>query len=108
MVRADVNPLSCVIMGDSLEHDKAVANVLNMIIQDIQEKHPQVKQLHIFSDGAASQLKNKFTWKNLSTTLKELFPTMRIEWHYFATSHGKGAVDRVYSAIRWSTMLQPF
>lgn len=38
-------------------------------------KHPAMKALHIFSDGAASQFKNKFIWCFMSTTFKELFPT---------------------------------
>lgn len=58
-------------------------------------KHPAMKEIHIFSDGAASQFKNKFIWCFMSTTFKELFPALRVQWHFFATSHGKGAVDGV-------------
>lgn len=36
----------------------------------------------------------------MSTTFKELFPTIRVQWHFFATSHGKGAVDGVGATVK--------
>jgi len=94
-------PESYAIVSDSLEHDKrSVATFLTKIVLDIQEKYPAMRVMHIFSDGAASQFKNKFIWCFMSTTFKELFPTLKVQWHFFATSHGKGAVDGVGATVK--------
>lgn len=98
---SDGDPESYAIVSDSLEHDKrSVAAFLTKIVEDIQEKHLAMRVRHIFSDGAASQFKNKLIWCFLSTTFKELFPTLRVQWHFFATSHGKGAVDGVGATVK--------
>ncbi len=94
---------SYAIVSDSLEHDKrSVATFLSKIVEDIKMKHPAMKEHHIFSDGAASQFKNKFIWCFMSTTFRELFPALRVQWHFFATSHGKGAVDGVGATVKRS------
>ncbi len=36
----------------------------------------------------------------MSTTFKELFPALRVQWHFFATSQGKGAVDGVGGTVK--------
>ncbi len=98
---SDGDPESCAIVSDSLEHDKrSVATFLSKIVEDIKIKHPAMKEIHIFSDGAASQFKNKFIWCFMSTTFKELFPALRVQWHFFATSHSKGAVDGVGATVK--------
>ncbi|KAL0147062.1 hypothetical protein M9458_057586 [Cirrhinus mrigala] len=98
---SDGDPELYAIVSDSLEHDKrSVATFLSKIVEDIKMKHSAIKEIHIFSDGAASQFKNKFMWCFMSTTFKELFPTLRVQWHFFATSHGKGAVDGVGATVK--------
>ncbi len=100
---SDGDPESYAIVSDSLEHDKrSVATFLSKIVEDIKMKHPAMKEIHIFSDGAASQFKNKFIWCFMSTTFRELFPALRVQWHFFATSHGKGAVDGVGATVKRS------
>ncbi|CAM4573558.1 unnamed protein product [Leuciscus chuanchicus] len=97
---SDGEPESYAIVSDSLEHDKrSVSTFLTKIVLDVREKHPAMRVMHIFSDGAASQFKNKFIWCFMSTTFKELFPTLKVQWH-FATSHGKGAVDGVGATVK--------
>lgn len=57
-----------------------------------------IKKIFFFSDGAASQYKNK---KNLyqmcqfSATQK-----FSVEWHFFATSHGKGPCDGIGGSFK--------
>lgn len=92
---------SYVVISDELHHDKkAVTTFLTAIVKDLEKKHPAMRELHVFSDGAASQFKNRYIWFFLSTTLKETFPDVSTEWHYFATSHGKGAVDGVGGTVK--------
>ncbi len=58
---SDGDAESYAIVSDSLKHDKrSVATFLSKIVEEIKMKHPAMKEIHIFSDGAASQFKNKF------------------------------------------------
>ena len=80
---------SGVIVSDDLQHGKfAVHTFLVEIISSLKEKYPSVEKIEFFSDGAASQFKQKFLFSNLSF-LQEMFH-IQISWHFFATSHGKG------------------
>ena len=98
---SDADPLSYVVVSDSLDHDKkAVATFLVRAVQNICQKHPHLRQIHIFSDGAACQFKNKYLWAFLSSSFQDMFPNLHVEWHFFATSHGKGAVDGVGGTVK--------
>ncbi len=58
---SDGDAESYAIVSDSLKHDKrSVATFLSKIVEEIKMKHPAMKEIQIFSDGAASQFKNKF------------------------------------------------
>ena len=55
-------------------------------------------KLSIFSDGCASQFKNRFILSSLGYLQCTYgFP---ISWSFFATSHGKGAVDGIGGAVK--------
>ena len=51
-----------------------------------------------FTDGAASQYKNKSNFINLSHHFKDF--EIKAEWHFFATSHGKSPCDGVAGAVK--------
>ena len=90
---------SSVIVSDTLVHDKnVVATFMSTIVNQVVEKFPQVKVIDIFSDGAASQFKNKYMFKYLCH-LQELLG-LQLQWHFFATSHGKGAVDGIGGSLK--------
>ncbi|KAL2102344.1 hypothetical protein ACEWY4_001512 [Coilia grayii] len=92
---------SYVVVSDELQHDKnTVTTFLTAIVKDLQETHPGMRELYIFSDGSASQFKNRYVWFFLASSFKEMFPNVNTEWHYFATSHGKGAVDGVGGTVK--------
>lgn len=92
---------SYVVVSDELQHGKkAVSTFLSALVNDIVKTNPAFRELHVFSDGAASQFKNKYNWFFLSTTLKQMIPEVSIAWHFFATSHGKGAVDGVGGTVK--------
>lgn len=55
------------------------------------------KTIIIFSDGCAAQLKNKSSLLKLCFFEKDF--GIKGEWNFFATSHGKGAVDRIGGAV---------
>ncbi len=98
---------SYAIVSDDHTHEKkSVAVFMDRVLSIfVKEKNPEVNEVHIFSDGPSSQFKNKYIVRLLQTFQKNLGG--RILWHYFATSHGKGAVDGVGGTVKrtvWSAV----
>ena len=88
---------SFALVTDYLGHDKYAVHVfLNVILENIRAE-TSFHTVHFFSDGAASQFKQKYNFVNL-TYLQEQGVT--VHWHFFATSHGKGAVDGVGGEVK--------
>ena len=65
---------------------------------------PDLDTIHIFSDGAASQFKQRFSLSSLLIHgARYRFKT--VKWHFFPTAHGKGAVDGIGAVVKsyvWS------
>ena len=58
----------------------------------------EIKMIDFWSDGPASQFKNRF-----AGVMIKHFQSKRdisIRWNYFATSHGKGPVDGVGAIVK--------
>ncbi|CAF2965366.1 unnamed protein product [Rotaria sp. Silwood2] len=73
-------------------HDKfVVSSALEIILNHLVSVISNVKEINCFFGGAASQLKQRFHFRNLVRIANE----RRIDssWHFFATSHGKSVVD---------------
>lgn len=88
------------IISNYLVHDKyAVYVFLKKIISWIEFSGYKVKDLSVFSDGCAAQFKNRFILSTLCFLPKEINITS-MEWSFFATSHGKGAVDGVGATVK--------
>ena len=91
--------LSIVFVNDYLEHDKyAVYTCLHRLVMLIKARLPSLQYVHFFSDGAASQFKQKFLFANL-TFFSEIYQC-GTSWHFFATSHGKGVVDGIGGTVK--------
>ena len=87
---------SHVIVTDELSHEKkSVAVMMSHIIDQI-VKNKAIKEVQLFSDGPTSQFKNKY----IAHFLHQLRAFVSIEWHYFATSHGKGVVDGIGGTVK--------
>ena len=69
-------------------------NILEKFL--LERVHP--KKTICFSDGAASQYKNRKNFINLC--LHEDDFGISAEWHFYATSHGKGAFDGVGGSVK--------
>jgi hypothetical protein len=66
-----------------------------------------LENVQFFSDGAASQFKQKFLFVIL-TFFRDEYMLKSLIWHFFATSHGKGAVDGIDDTIKrlvWTRIL---
>ena len=92
------------IVTDYMSHDKylstlCVTKVLRLLI----EKYPDVKNINLFSDGAAQHFKQCY-FLTAMTELNALLglPNNHLEISYdlFATSHGKGAVDGIGGTLK--------
>ena len=57
-----------------------------------------IKKLIFFSDGAASQYKNKSNFINMTHLQKNT--DINVQWNFFATSHGKGACDGIGGTVK--------
>ena len=90
---------SFAVISDELTHDKfAVFVYIKEILSIILMRWPTIRCISLFSDGAASQFKNRFSISAMS-----IFANMHhveISWNFFATAHGKGAVDGIGASIK--------
>ena len=85
-----VQPQNCT----QMVHDKKAVAVFIMcpvIDNFVMKRHPDVKQVYVFSDGPSFQFKNKYMAIFLQTRRK----TVHVQWNFFATSHGKGVVHGI-------------
>ena len=98
----EVCHLSYVVISDCLHHDTiAVYCFQKMFIAFLRvhlpsQLHP--KKIVYFSDGAASQYKNRKNFLNLCHHKDDF--DIYAEWHFSATSHGKGACDGLGGTIK--------
>jgi len=72
---------------------------LDPVLKMIQENHSNVTCLHFFSDGPASQYKQKANFYLWSTVpFKKGFSTTT--WNFFEANHGKGAPDGIGRTLK--------
>lgn len=57
-----------------------------------------IREVRVWSDGPSSQFKNKY----IAASLKVLedYHNVKVQWNYFATSHGKGPVDGIGGSVK--------
>lgn len=93
--------ISFSVISDYLSHNKyGVYHFLKIIFRELQQMCPKsFNKISIFSDGCAAQFKNKYTLSNLCFMEKD-FSLPPVEWNFFATSHGKGAVDAIGGLVK--------
>ncbi|CAF1580941.1 unnamed protein product, partial [Didymodactylos carnosus] len=88
-------------------HDKFVVNsALELILNHLKTLLPNLKEINFPSDGAASQFKQRYHFRNLVQLASEYKISMN--WCFFATSRGKGTVDAIGGVVKrvvWSAVL---
>ena len=92
--------LSYVIISDCMQHDTVAFHLFQKcFIKLLTEKLPfSLKKVCYFSDGASAQYKNRKNFINLCHHVKDF--GIPAEWHFFATSHGKGPCDGVGGTVK--------
>ena len=92
---------SFVIISNDLNHTKeAVYAFVSYILEYLNKNYANLKIVNIWSDGAASQFKQRYLFANLHPWQEQF--SIKIFWHFFATSHGKGVVDGIGGTVKRS------
>ena len=97
------------LVSNELCHNKeAVVGFNKILVRDLRERLCiPITHIHYWSDGAASQFKNKYCFANMLHHRQDFNATM--DWSYFETAHGKGAVDGVGGTVKnvvWRAVLR--
>jgi hypothetical protein len=97
---------SFVFLSSNLDHGSQFVRAAQMKLVPYLKTLIKVKKIIYWSDGAASQFKNKWNFFFLSLHKKNF--GMLAEYNFFATAHGKGAVDGVGATVKRILRLQSF
>lgn len=91
--------ISLVVVAESLAHNIVSVRLFqDKLIEFMKKKFPIIKKIKLLSDGAGGQYKNKKNLYNLCEM--ETNHGFKVEWHFFATSHGKGPCDALGGTIK--------
>lgn len=93
--------ISFVILSEVMEHNTISVHLFQRkLIAFLRDtlKLTDVKKIYYCSDGAASQYKNRKNFINLSHHVDDF--QCEAEWHFFATSHGKGPCDGIGGTLK--------
>jgi hypothetical protein len=94
-----IEHLNFAAISDTKDHkNETVYAFLHQLVKYLKEEIANLKHIFYFSDGAASQYKNRKNVINLRYHFEDFGVTA--EWHFFATSHGKGPCDGVAGAMK--------
>jgi len=98
--RGEEHHLSFVVISECLQHDTvAVYLFQTKLIDFLKTALPfNPKKIFYYSDGAASQYKNRKNFVNLCNHKADF--GIEAEWHFSATSHGKGPSDGVGGTVK--------
>lgn len=90
---------SLVIIAESLRHNfDAVYQFQQKLLEFLKEKFSIINKIFFYSAGAGSQYKNKKNFYSLCQYKKK--EKIDVEWHFFATSHGKDPCDGIGGAFK--------
>ncbi len=94
--------LSYVIVSECLHHDTTAVHLYQRCFIAFLHKflpaRSQPRKITYFSDGAASQYKNRKNFINLCYHEEDF--GISAEWHFSATAHGKGACDGLGGTVK--------
>ena len=98
--RRIVEHLSYAIVSDNLNNDKKAVNANNsLLMSELKQAMPwPITMVHYWSDGAASQFKNRYNFLNVAFHQRDF--ECNADWSFFCTSHGNGPVDGVGGEVK--------
>lgn len=90
---------SLVMISECLHHDTIAVHVFQKhLVNFLNAELKQISEIIYFSDGSGAQYKNKKNFANLIYHEKDF--GLAAEWHFFPTSHGKGACDGLGGTLK--------
>lgn len=92
---------SIVVIAESTKHDVTAVHMFQLKLFEYLKSNPvfnKINHIEFFSDGAGGQYKNKKNLYNISTYKSEY--GFGVQWHCFATSHGKSACDGIGGSFK--------
>ena len=91
--------ISYCFISDDITHDVTyVYKIFQLIIPILKTKFPNLSKLHLFTDGCAGQYKSCKSFYNLCQLESEF--ALKVEWNFFATSHGKSPCDGISGTVK--------
>ena len=94
-----LNVKSFTFISKDLSHDTPfVYEVQRRIIEVLRQSYPFIYKVLYFSDGCAGQYKNFKNFINICYHKDDF--GLEAEWNFFATSHGKSAVDGIGGTVK--------
>ena len=92
---------SHIVVTDDVHHTKdQVWTFMSSLLEDITTRHLNIEVIDVFSDGTSTQFKQKYLFSNLAKW--ESTFGIKVNWHFFATSHGKGIIDGIGGTVKRS------
>lgn len=96
----EVQHLSFIVISECLIHDSvAVKTFIDKLIEYLKSKFDVIEKIYYMTDGAASQYKNRKNFININKH-KDDYDGIECEWHFHATSHGKGPCDGIGGTLK--------
>lgn len=89
---------SFVAISECNQHDVIAVNLFQTRLIEFLKLSHQITKIFYFSDGCAGQYKNRKNFLNLSYHQEDF--KVDAEWHFFATSHGKGPCDGIGGSVK--------
>jgi len=97
--QSNIEHLSFVVISESNSHDTIAVHLFQrVLIEFLTNTIRKPTKILYFSDGCAAQYKNRKNFVNLCHHEDDF--GMPAEWHFFATSHGKGPCDGVGGTVK--------
>ena len=88
----------CILSYVTEHNTYTVYAFLQVLLEYLKAEFPEVQKVYYFTDGCASQYKNKSNFINLCNHVKDF--GIQAEWHFFATSHGKSVCDGIGGTVK--------
>lgn len=89
---------SFIIISEVLKHDTIAVQVFIEKLRNFLKSKIELKKAIFMSDGAASQYKNRKNFASICRYKSKY--NIDAEWHFFATSHGKGPCDAIGGTLK--------
>lgn len=91
--------INYIAISDCLKHDTIAVHLFQRgLITFLKKNMGDLTKIYYFSDGASAQYKNKKNFINLCFHEDDF--NVNAQWHFFATSHGKGPCDGLGGTIK--------